>query len=494
MLRNICPIASILAAAWLIVPTAPADTPATQPAPESSQTESNEGKSRPEEGRQPEWLLHLDELSFDLGLESSYDRRVVSYDTRQFTRYRFHQTNRDFRLEETIGTRAAGALFDENVMLFDVGARWGMSQEWFRETRPGPDLRKSPHGDLLEYDLNFTLLPHGMVSANAYASRVDSRIPRAFQPSLDRTLERYGAGLFLNHRTFPMRLTFEHVWDDLDSRTDRLLDREERGRDTLAYEATWQISDRHSLRLDYQYDDRSERYSGGRTRFDTTRNYITLNHQLRFGLDGRSALETLARFQDETGDLARDIAEVSTQLRLQHTDSLSTNYRAQYLRESYQQLTTETWRGDIGLTHQLGDTLTSSLQLYGLRQSADENADFTEWGGVVSEYFSRDNKLGRFSANLSYNHAATDTEFGKRRGVVVYESLTFRDGVPGAPGRRPAESRGHRRGPNAGVPAGGRLYRGPNRALLGVATRANRTDCQRRNRRGELHLSRIRRL
>jgi len=75
----------------------------------------------------------------------------------------------------------------------------------------------------------------------------------------------------------------------------------------------------HSLRLEYEYDDRREQYSGADTRFDTTRNYLTLNHVLRFGRDARSAWETLARFQDETGDLARDNAEVSTRLRLQHS-------------------------------------------------------------------------------------------------------------------------------------------------------------------------------
>jgi hypothetical protein len=269
-----------------------------------------------------------------------------------------------------------------------------------------------------------------VVSANAYATRLDSRIPRAFQPSLDRTLEKYGAGLFVNDRVFPMRFTFEHVWDELTSRTRDLIDDEQRGRDTFRYEGTWQISERQSLRLEYQYDDRREQYSGGDTRFDTTRNYLTLNHVLRFGRDGRSSLETLARFQDETGELARDTVDASTRLRLQHGDSLSTNYAAQFLRESFQELTTRTWRGEAGVTHQLGETLVSSLQLYGLRQSAEGNADFSEGGGIANVSFSRDNPLGRFSANLSYNHVATDTDDGARRGIVIAESVTFRDPLP----------------------------------------------------------------
>ncbi len=441
MMRSFVVAGSLLGAACVLAVAAPADVPASQPSAAESGP-SQAATSRPvqadtgvtskpaDQPRRLESLLDFDQLSLDLGFEGAYDQHNTRFDITTPFRRRYRQSNRARRFEETVGLHASGTVVDERLLLFDFAGRWGLTQERFSETGPGPDLREDPHGDLLEYDLNFTLLPRGVVSANAYATRLDSRIPRAFQPSLDRTLEKYGAGLFVNHRIFPMRFTFEHVWDELTSRTRNLIDDEQRGRDTFRYEGTWQISDRHSLRLEYQYDDRREQYSGGDTRFDTTRNYLTLNHILRFGRDGRSSLETLARFQDETGDLARDTVEASTRLRLQHGGSLSTNYAAQFLRESFQELTTRTWRGEAGVTHQLGETLVSSLQLYGLRQSADENADFSESGGIANVSFSRDNPLGRFSANLSYNHVATDTDDGARRGIVIAESVTFRDPLP----------------------------------------------------------------
>ena len=426
MMRNLIRASSVFGAVCLLPLAAAADTPTTQP----DRPEANEAQAETPKTTGPKSLFDFQDLTFELGFEGRADRRRVRFDTNEWFSRRYRQTNRAYGFEETLGVRSEGSFFNERLLQFDLAARWGLTQERFSETGSGPDLREDPHGDLLEYDLNFTLLPRGVVSANAYATRLDSRIPRAFQPSLDRTLEKYGAGLFVNHRIFPMRFTFEHVWDELTSRTRNLIDDEQRGRDTFRYEGTWQISDRHSLRLEYQYDDRREQYSGGDTRFDTTRNYLTLNHILRFGRDGRSSLETLARFQDETGDLARDTVEASTRLRLQHGDSLSTNYAAQFLRESFQELTTRTWRGEAGVTHQLGETLVSSLQLYGLRQSADENADFSESGGIANVSFSRDNPLGRFSANLSYNHVATDTDDGAQRGIVIAESVTFRDPLP----------------------------------------------------------------
>lgn len=393
--------------------TAPAAEPPPPPAPP------------PRDG-----MFDLRYFGMDLGFEATYDQQRTAFETGQRWRSVWRQTNRAMRLEETVGLEAQGALIDEKLLTFDLGARWGLSQERFWETRPGRDLYQSPDGHLLEYDAKFTLFPRGKISVSGYALREDSRLPRAFLPSLDRSLERYGLSVFLNDPRFPMRFEFAHLYDELTSRTYALQDDEQRGEDKFRYEATWQIDPRHSLRLEYEYEDRSEQYSGSATRFDTTRNYLILNHALRFGEGDRSAWETLARFQDETGDLARDIAEVNSRLRLQHTKSFATNYNFQFLRDAYQELTTDTWRGEAGFTHQLGERLTTSMQLYGLSQSADENADFHEWGGLINLAFARDNDLGRFSANLSYNHTRTDTNDGGRTGVVVAESLTFRDPLP----------------------------------------------------------------
>ncbi len=397
--------------------------PSTQPTTQPSSTSAADAPP----GATQSSLLEFDELALELGFEAAYDQRRVRTGAPTGSNRSYYQTNRNRRFEETIGLRAAGTLLGEDVLDFDLGLDWGLTQERFTEIVPGPDRRDAANGDLLEYDALITLFPRGKLSATMYAKRQDSRVPRAFLPSLDRTYERYGVDVLFNDRTFPMRFSFEHAWDELTSRTRDLHDDEERGQDRFSYEGTWQISDSHALRLEYQYEDRSEQYSGGDTRFDTRRHYLTLNHTLRFGADKRSSLETLARFQEESGDLARDVAEVSSLLRLQHTDALQTNYRFQFLRESFEELTTTTWRGEAGLTHQLDDMLTTTLQGYGMHELADENADLDEWGVLASAAFSKPNDLGRFRANLSYNYSSISSDDGEQHGVIIGESVTFRD-------------------------------------------------------------------
>ncbi len=431
MARTAILTGGMLGLVCLSSPAGAAGPPDTQPTTQPTVQADAVAASDPTAEDRHWQLLSLRTLMLELGFEAAYDeQRVRSTTGDPRARRTFHQTRRTQRFEETAGFEAEGAFFGEQWVQFNAAARWGLSQERHRQSGWGLDDSSDPHGQLLEYDADFTFFPRGRLSGSAFAQRQTDRVPRTFLPSLDRSRERYGGGLYLSDPKLPMRLTFEHSWDELDSRTRDLRDDERRGRNQLRYEATWQIDTQHALRLEYEYDDRREEYAGSRTRFDTRRHYLTLNHTLRFGDRGRSSWENLFRLQEESGDLARDNLEAASRLRLQHTDALASDYRVQFLRDSFQGLTTETWRGEVGLTHRLGSWLTTTAQVYALNQSAEQHADWVEWGGQISASAGWDNRWGRLSSNLSYNHASTDTRHGTRRGVVIGESVTFRDPLP----------------------------------------------------------------
>lgn len=372
----------------------------------------------------------FDELAFNLGFDAdARRRRVQSFAGRSFSD-RYEQTNKSRTFQESIGWNGSGDIGGARVARYQFDGRFGLSQEKYDESRPGPDLHTRPHGELLEYDGRIDFLPAGKISGSVWASQLDDRVPRPFLPSLDRRRERYGADIRYNDRTLPMRLSFEDAFESLSSSSFGLNDDEQRADRTLKYEAAWQPSDNQLLRLDYEYDDRREQYSGTRTRFDTIRNYLTLDHSLSFGRENRSRLETIARFQDESGDLARDVYEFAPRLRLQHSDSLASTFAAQYLNESFEGVSFETYRGDLGLTHSLGETLLSSAGLYTLQQQADGGGDTGQWGAIAGTSYSHDHSFGRFSASLNYNHALVRNDDYGYDGVVIGESLTLRDPLP----------------------------------------------------------------
>lgn len=416
--------AARLAASILLVGScalAAAQVPTTQPADDA---EPPVPSTQPA-AKKP--ALALDEFSVNLGFQADAEKRTARTDSAGLDRPRFAQTNKRYRFEETLGLEGRGSIVDERILQYDAMARFGLSQERFTEDRPGPDEVRTPDGTILECDLNFHFLPRGKISANAFASQLDDRIPRPFLPSLDRRRERYGAGVTYNDPKLPMSLTYEHLFDDLTSGSRSLVDDEERGEDTLRYEATWQPTEDHALSLEAEHERRSEQYSGTRTRFDTERNFLALTDTIQFGYQDRSRLETYLRLEEESGDLQRDAFEFSPLLRFQHTDSFFTTYRAQYLDESFANLAVKTLRGDWGATHEWRDMLTTSVGLYGLQQQADRNADTTEWGTLFNASFNRRNDLGRFRSNLSWAHTSTRTDGGGRTGIIIDESITFRD-------------------------------------------------------------------
>jgi hypothetical protein len=413
-------------AGW-VVDAAFAQEAAGPPTTQSVSAETEPAPSvAPENGRRAA-PMSLHELSLELGFEGAYDQRTVRTGTWGFPGGSTRQINKARRFEETLGLQASGNVGGEDVLQFDVGAEGGLSQEWYSELGFGPARRQHPHGDLLEYDLRMTALPRGKVSADGFAQKLDSRVPRMFLPSLDRDLERYGGDLLLNDATFPMRLSFEHLDETLTSRTGNLADDEKRGQDSFRYEGTWQASRNQSLRLEYEYVDRQEQYSGNCTQFNTRRNSLTLNHTWRFGQDDRSSWENLIRWQDETGNLGRDETELASRLRLQHTDKLATNYALQYLRDRFQSLETETRRAEAGVTYQFDPALTASWQGYGLDQRSGCSTDFCELGSLANLSYAKDNDLGRLSANLSYNRTDTQSRHGGQRGIVIAEAVTLID-------------------------------------------------------------------
>lgn len=388
----------------------------------------------------PRGPLSLDELSLNLQIEGDYDRRRVTTKNLGLGRPRFSQLNESRRLFETLGLDARGSAFGDRVLTYDISLRGGLTQERYTESRPGFDLNESPNGSIIDYDMRFQLFPAGKLSLTAYASNLQDRLPRPFLPSLDRRRERYGATLLYNDAKLPMELTFEHLFDDVTSGSRTLIDQEQRGEDRVRFETTWQSTEYNSLRLEYQYERRSEQYSGTQTRFDTTRNYLSLNHALQFGHKKRHRIDSLLRIEDEEGDLARDAFELSTRLRLQHNDKLFTTYGLQLLKEDFFALESKTVRGDFGLTHQYNDHLTTTYNLFALNQESNANADFLEWGGLVDVSYQRPNKWGQFSGNVSLQHIESLSSDGRRDGVVVGESVTFRDPLPAYLARRNANA------------------------------------------------------
>jgi hypothetical protein len=135
-------------------------------------------------------------------------------------------------------------------------------------------------------------------------------------------------------------------------------------------------------------------------------------------------------WQDENGDFARDYFRIGPQLNLKHSENLQTSYKYQAEHESYQGYDVETHRVDATVTHQLYTNLTTTADLFGLKENADGSVDTDQYGGLIDWQYNRGNLCGRLFSSLTLAFDRQDTSSNLGRQIVVNEAQTFYDPIP----------------------------------------------------------------
>lgn len=406
---------------------APADSDSASSS--SSDAAKNE-PAAPDAGtstRQKPNYFGLDRLDAALEFAGEYEQRRVRIDDRQpFGGTRQRNVRQTF--DEQFILELDGWVYDQNLLSLSGTIGFGLSQERYRETFNGRADADSNDGYLTSYDLRGDFLTGKAISGTAYGLRSRDRYARPFLPSLREERDDYGAALYWTQDRLPMELTFDHrAADRTGSR--RRQDDENLVEDVLRYQATLIETTAHALKLTYEYADTRERFSGSRYQFDNVRNELRLDDELLFGPDRRHRLDTTLRWQDETGDYARDLLELGSRLSLRHTDALDTHYRYQFSREEIGALSADVHRADWELSHRLFTNLTTNVNLFALNERIENDTETWTGGASVDLGYARNNPMGRFLADLALSAESERTRGGGQR-LMVNESGAFRDPLP----------------------------------------------------------------
>jgi hypothetical protein len=422
-----------------------ASTPAEESTPTSQPSESPATQpAEPEHRRGPKDILHLDYLDGDLEMESQYDWRRVKAPVRNpySPPARQTQTDKLWHISENLGFQAAGDIVDPQWFTYNMALRLGMDQDIARENSSFERLGYSHNGWLSQYNINLGVLPGKPIHWDVYTSREDGRLNRLFLPSLWHESWRTGFTTFFENDRFPMELTFEQTRDAYSGNIDRLDD--EDVKDTLLrYGGTVQFTPYHKLRLDYQRDERHERYFGSPTRFNTTQNVLRLDDQLQFGGQHQHLWENNVEYEEDTGDLPLNHLYLGSRVALQHSKELTTEYKYEFSRDSFggttlstdrlsksQEVTLDTNRFDWIGTWRPTKDLTTTGDLFAGHDQSDEGLSSNLFGGLMRVTGNRENRYGMLSGTAGYQYDYVDTSFGDRSGTQVNETLTFRNTTP----------------------------------------------------------------
>lgn len=386
---------------------------------------------RPDEAdapRQGAFDLRFDEMY--VGIEAEYEQRRVR-SARKDRRDAEHR-NRDFLIIENFGLRFSGDAISPEVLSFQGGVELGLTQSRFYEQNTQLitiDRSESDSGLLLEYDFSMQAFQNKPISINAYARRVDDRIPRRFLPSLDETRTEAGVAALLNKG--PFQLEFGYAYEDVNREGNRREIDDERYRDSRFYaDARWDIADNHQLKLSFDHEREHVTYQGSAYEYTTNRDEFRLDHNLQFGEDNRHRLDTFFRYSNEEGDLARDEIQFTPRLLLQHTDRFQTAYRYGYYRLDQGEVRVDQHKFDLEAIYRPIDDLSITLDGYGLYERVDQGVETYEWGAGINLDYQRETPVGELLANaaFSFDRARTVGDAGSR--VVRDEAHRLTDVRP----------------------------------------------------------------
>ncbi len=417
---------------WLILGWAgrgEAQTNEAPPADSEVTSTDSDSASDPIASGPPRNYFSLDRFDAYLELESSFDYVHVQSQRRGLFQLNTTQKNRDLVLEEKMGFEFEGAILDPKLATIAGNFEVGLAQSRSKENSLFGDLTDNNTGYLVGYDLRANLFQGRTISGSVYGFQKDDRIPRRFQPTLREDRSGYGTSWYFAHDTFPMELTIETTETDRTGNR-RSLNDEHFTESNLHYGAQWLISDRQKATLSFEHTNNKQEFQGIRVPFETERDLLTIDHELRFGDDEQHLLRTLIHWQEESGSFARDFFEIGPQLTLRHNKNLHTFYKYQFNRERFSGVDIETQRADFQIVHQLYSNLTTTLDVFALHEDIEDDLNTTQTGASIDWQYNRRNRWGHFHANLAL---AYDTEHANGNDgvrIVLDESGTFRDPLP----------------------------------------------------------------
>lgn len=375
-------------------------------------------------------FFSLHRLDAYLEVEGDYAYDRVKSPSRIFAQpLGLTQVNQDVGFKEKVGLQFDATVIDPSVLSLTGDLGFGLTQDRFEERNSAAHRTDRDFGFLSTWDVRANILPGNDLSGSVYTHNLYDRIARRFQPALNEERTGFGTSWYFAHEKFPMELRYDFLETDRTGNRDRL-DDEHVTDSSLYYGAEWIVSEHNRLKFSFDHTEMKQEYQGLHVPFDTTRDLLSLDHDLAFGDRHQHSFRTLARWQQESGDFARDFFEIGPQLSLRHTENLETLYKYQLNRERYEGLDIETHRADWQLVHQVYRNLTTTVDLFGLHENVDDDFNTTQYGASVDWQYNRKNPYGRFHANLSL---AYDTEQRKGRDgprLVLDESGTFRDPLP----------------------------------------------------------------
>jgi len=360
---------------------------------------------------QPVRWIALDEWGGELGFRYRFEdetrERLGSSD--------LHEIENVF--EERVGALLDGSVYHPRLLKYHLYGALLFQQQDIRtnSSTPGIDNRTTD----TEYDAIVSILEQHPVSFRFIARQRIREVRQSFFQNTELTNTNYEGNAYLKFPGFPIHLQARR--GDVEGKG--FQDTDER-RDAVVIEGS------HSGRTFFA----DARYEHGTTDIFTTDQNFTIDTasgsiRKRWGEELRNLWAVTGYYRDQTGSIETTTQNATASSRHQHSETLSSEIRVLYQDSSAFSTDTQGLSEDASITHQLYESLTTTV-----RVGASQN-DFSEgrsdsWRGGAEAAYRKRIPGGRMRLGLEWNRERIDEQGLGGLGSVVNEPHTVQFGLP----------------------------------------------------------------
>lgn len=330
---------------------------------------------------------------------------------------------RQRRFDERVGLRGNLYVVDPSLATLSYGASFGFFQDSLSVT--GQQLPQT--GRLLGYDLGGDFFPEKDYSSTVFANRADSIESREFIGTTETLNQNRGARVFLKSFFLPSTLSYRQEFSDEMSRFGDSLGRMEYSRNIVEYDGRnhWKS---HDVAAHYEFADVQDHIQHAFSYLSNTANF---NDRFSFGEDVPKLLTSSLNFMRRGGSLEFSSLNLNEDLRIKHSQSLSTGYH--YVLSRFNTGfggSTTSQTAIASLQHRLYESLRTAVNLTGSLVSFPNGGERIFGARGDTDYQKKLPGHGRLLANLGGLYEINDNHLQGREIPIFQERHTVRIGVP----------------------------------------------------------------
>lgn len=334
---------------------------------------------------------------------------------------------KDVFFREELGLRTSGYFYHPNLVDWNAGLRLGLTQQRIDINDDSFDS----DGEVTGYNLSALFLKEKPVSMRAYARKSDDFIDRSFARQIELNTRVHGAEVYIKGQT-PISILFERSdsYEESDIRTD------DETTDLFRFQITDDRDTDLFTELFYEHEDTDKTatfFLDGEPPviqdLPDRRDEVRLTNRWRFpDGDQTHSLYGQSRLLRRRGSFDNDLFSFNQRLDLEHSDTLSTFYRAQVLSDDTDTQKEDLIEGELGFIKQYYQSLTVTGRVFGSDNTFDTSAE-QDFGTFFDFDYRKNTPAGRYNSSLGvgteFTKQTSDSgELGIRDEPVVLAGVT----------------------------------------------------------------------